>query len=691
MSFTFLLLITVCLFFASPKLATAQVTFTNPAPITINDSSVPPTPANPYPSNITVGGLTTGSITKVTVTLNGFNHRFPDDVDMLLVSPTGVNFVFFSDVGGGTAASDLGFTLDDAAASALPDNGPLVSGNFRPGNFDITETFPGPVVSHPSDDAAPGGTATFASKFNGLQSDQVNGMWRLYVVDDVFGDAGSITGGWSISFSGVSASAAPLIISEFRFRGPSFGTDEFVEIYNNSDEAVTVLTTDASPGYALVASDNAIRFIIPNRTVIPARGHFLGTNSGGYSLNGYASGDTSYTANIGDNTGIALFNTADPAGFTVGNRLDAVGSTSVLNNLYKEGAGYSPVTSFSVDYSFVRKENVGACNASTVDTNNNGSDFLFVDTDGTPAGAGHRLGAPGPQNLASQVRPYSVIFNGFAEGRVDPGASFASPPNTVRDVTSDPANNATFGKLAIRRKFTNNTEFSITSLRFRLTNVTTLPAPAGQADLRLITSSKISALPISGGGSVTINGTTLQQPPTQPNGGGFNSSASVNSVSAGSPLAPGASVNVQFVFGIEQTGTFNIALNIESLPVGDKNQAFVYRGIIRELNQPNPSQITSFIQPCTLGATAASVTVGGRVMTSLGRGIRNVRVAMTDENGNVRTAITGAFGYYRFEDVAAGETYIITATGKRFKFTQSSQVLNVDEETNDVNFVGVGR
>jgi phage gp45-like len=63
---------------------------------------------------------------------------------------------------------------------------------------------------------------------------------------------------------------------------------------------------------------------------------------------------------------------------------------------------------------------------------------------------------------------------------------------------------------------------------------------------------------------------------------------------------------------------------------------------------------------------------------------------MTDQNGNVRTAISGAFGYYRFEDVAAGETYVITATGKRFKFEQSSQVLNVEEETIDVNFIGVG-
>ena len=85
--------------------------------------------------------------------------------------------------------------------------------------------------------------------------------------------------------------------------------------------------------------------------------------------------------------------------------------------------------------------------------------------------------------------------------------------------------------------------------------------------------------------------------------------------------------------------------------------------------------------------TAASVSVGGRAVTSSGRGIRNVVIRMTDTNGNVRTATTTSFGYYRFADVAAGETYIITATGKRFTFSQPSRVLNIVEDTEDVNFI----
>ena len=87
------------------------VTFSNPAAITINDAGV----AAPYPSNITVSGVT-NPVTKVTVSLTGFNHTFPSDVDMMVVGPGGQKFILVSDVIGGTDAVAINWTLDDAAA-----------------------------------------------------------------------------------------------------------------------------------------------------------------------------------------------------------------------------------------------------------------------------------------------------------------------------------------------------------------------------------------------------------------------------------------------------------------------------------------------------------------------------------------------------------------------------------------------
>ncbi len=85
--------------------------------------------------------------------------------------------------------------------------------------------------------------------------------------------------------------------------------------------------------------------------------------------------------------------------------------------------------------------------------------------------------------------------------------------------------------------------------------------------------------------------------------------------------------------------------------------------------------------------TAATVSISGRVTTSTRRGIRGVRITMTDTGGNVRTASSSAFGYYKFENVAAGATYIVTATGKRFTFSQPTQVLNINEDIVGLNFI----
>ncbi len=155
--------------------------------------------------------------------------------------------------------------------------------------------------------------------------------------------------------------AAQLIISEFRVRGPNGANDEFIEIYNNSGADHTV--AGGGTGYAVAASNGVARCVIPNGTVIPNRGHYLCVNSVGYSLASYpagngttATGDATYTTDIPDNAGIAIFNTSVGANFVLANRLDAVGSTSEANTLYKEGTGYPALTPFSIDYSFYRDD-----------------------------------------------------------------------------------------------------------------------------------------------------------------------------------------------------------------------------------------------------------------------------------------------------------------------------------------------
>jgi subtilisin-like proprotein convertase family protein len=178
--------------------AGAPTAFSNTTSVTIPATGTGATtgaPANPYPSNITVAGLT-GTILKVTLTLNGLNHTFPDDVDFLLVAPTGEKFIIASDVGGTNDWVNANITLDDSAAATMSDGGANGTGTYKPTNIGTGDLFPAPAPAGPYQSPATAGTATFASVFNGLNP---NGTWSLYVVDDASLDSGSMTGGWTIN------------------------------------------------------------------------------------------------------------------------------------------------------------------------------------------------------------------------------------------------------------------------------------------------------------------------------------------------------------------------------------------------------------------------------------------------------------------------------------------------------------
>lgn len=85
---------------------------------------------------------------------------------------------------------------------------------------------------------------------------------------------------------------------------------------------------------------------------------------------------------------------------------------------------------------------------------------------------------------------------------------------------------------------------------------------------------------------------------------------------------------------------------------------------------------------------AASTSVSGQVLSDMGSGISKARVTIINQNGEWQTALTNQFGYYRFDEVEVGETYIFTVHAKGYQFSQSSQVHTIVGETEDINFVG---
>lgn len=83
--------------------------------------------------------------------------------------------------------------------------------------------------------------------------------------------------------------------------------------------------------------------------------------------------------------------------------------------------------------------------------------------------------------------------------------------------------------------------------------------------------------------------------------------------------------------------------------------------------------------------SASGVEVAGRILTPDGYGLRGARVILTDQSGTVlETAISSAFGFYRFSNVQVGQTYIINVESKRFTFT--SRLIQVFDSLSDVDF-----
>ncbi len=84
--------------------------------------------------------------------------------------------------------------------------------------------------------------------------------------------------------------------------------------------------------------------------------------------------------------------------------------------------------------------------------------------------------------------------------------------------------------------------------------------------------------------------------------------------------------------------------------------------------------------------SAALVSVSGQVLQANGGGISRARLNLTSSNGTTRTILSGSLGYFRFDDVEVGQTYILTVVSKRYLFINNTQVITVLEEIGELNF-----
>jgi hypothetical protein len=513
--------------------------------------------------------------------------------------------------------------------------------------------------------------------YSATQTDPLNDtdFWTIQEYAGAQRDFGiGIAGPWETWWALVKPSTpAPslsgnLIISEFRLRGPQGVNDEFVELYNPGSSAVIVNTTDNSDGWALAYSTTSGVVsgiaVIPNGTVIPAKGHFLiarnQDSANGptlvYSLNSYpgqtnpstlvrgAGSDTGYAVELADNGGLALFKTSTVANFTAPNRMDSVGFASTPVGLFKEGTGIPDISVAGIQQTIFRNSASGE----PQDIGDNAADFLFADPAGTLTAAGQRLGAPGPENLDSPIHNTTgtmglPVFDG--------SVSAATAPNFVFDPT--PVTNGTAGTITVRRRLVNNTGASISRVRLRFVDITTFPPPSVTvADLRVLSSSNL----------------TVETPPAQALGGGLNSSVAPLVVTFAAPLANGANIPIDFVFGLMQTGCFHFIVIAEALP-GGASAVFGFGGTAGS---------------GTCAPTAAPATISGTVTTPDGAPLAGVTMNLSGARS--ARAVTDSNGNYRFTNTDTDNFYTVTPALTNYHFNPPDRSFSLLANKTDAVF-----
>ena len=196
-----------------------------------------------------------------------------------------------------------------------------------------------------------------------------------------------------------------------------------------------------------------------------------------------------------------------------------------------------------------------------------------------------------PQTSVGNVLPLPIVNEVIMKSSIDSAIAINAAPNREFNATNCTApicpvgRTYTGGSMLIRRTLTNPAGPggpSITKLRFRVAQITTLQAPPlftpNQSDARFITPfggafTQETGIPVTGNAipGVDLEYVQVEQVPGMAKeGGGLNTSGTIGAVSLATPLLPGASINVTFMLAfnaptLPTVHPFRFLLNIEAL------------------------------------------------------------------------------------------------------------------------------
>jgi pimeloyl-ACP methyl ester carboxylesterase len=98
---------------------------------------------------------------------------------------------------------------------------------------------------------------------------------------------------------------------------------------------------------------------------------------------------------------------------------------------------------------------------------------------------------------------------------------------------------------------------------------------------------------------------------------------------------------------------------------------------------------SSLMQKNLFVPTASNSSIKGKTIGENGRGVRSIVTLTKINTSETFTTRTNSFGFYNFENLATGESYILTPSAKGYQFNPPNKIITPTEDLNDVDFIAI--
>lgn len=126
------------------------------------------------------------------------------------------------------------------------------------------------------------------------------------------------------------------------------------------------------------------------------------------------------------------------------------------------------------------------------------------------------------------------------------------------------------------------------------------------------------------------------------------------------------------VYGINPLADGGILLNLRFTAIGSAGYVtpLTFKGLM--LNEGEPLSRATDGEIRISDSPNDSDSISGRLLSAAGRNIVGVQVLLTASNGEIRSVYSNESGFYNFDKVTVGETYVISVISNRYNFTPQS-------------------